>query len=1014
MDPASKPIAKLQPAARGHRARLSGVALIFLAGLAAAAIVPHAADAVNADWTPEFATTSDGVREIALTHNGEALGMAYRFLGSNAVGFSLRTAGCAAGATGCWVEKSAVAVPAASTPTNLHIVGMGGAKWLIFYLDGTSHLWDALSTDNGATWSQVGIDTGNTVAEYDADAITATKVAVAECAGSQAIYRNSPDGGVTWPSTGAQRLDDNVGNPSGSGATSSTTCRSITGGTGNGGLVGASSIALTANGDGTATVAYKGGNEFTFYTRSTGTSDAFWSPPYYNGGACPSGCGEVDGGTTSISWATNGIGSGTSLGHMVAFAHNNDPLPMMFQDVNCPQTTPGTTIEAIFLGRGDNAETGGTCGNFSPSSGVFHQVGSSGCSTESYTKYLRMAGNRLHNFIQAYGHTTLCSGVGFEINLKTGVTGAWANTFTDPSQTSIYDVDMTDNFSYAAFQDTRNGGQIKVVQAASPTAPNTNLQPAALTTTSMTVSGFDVDPMDRVVLARTTAGAASSIRAFDPQTLAQQGASPVANGCNKVDGVMAYSQDPPGIGYTGFLDCTVSSTQTNFFKIRNVQLGNPDQSDTVCSDFCDFDLQTQTGGAVCPGSTTNTLPGGSTQIGNIVAAPISWRSGYNGDGTTFSGSHATGDSALIAFAYTDTGNGNVGLWAINQINNVSPDESCGVSVAFGGPTATKELCTWRAPDGLDYMTAVSDSASGLTWRTNIGLVPVTAGDGGAQGYTQPDVSITQVFPFTSPYNLAVGVACTGQYNYVLTAGGVVAPVKVLGASLGTSPWQVTGAQTYQRGITVNRAGNRLAYTSDTTHIKIVNATTGLVLATLDMPSGTYKDMRLDDQANNLYVAMSTQIARYDLAAAPRVGNQTVSGGNPNGVRGSGSGQCTVTSTGTCGAAGGGTSGPSTSTSTATLCLFCPTDPKTAAFGAKTATFMGVGLVFLATGCTLVLLLILAPKDGRAAIALAGTAVVYVLSSLLGWIFGWIPDWGLFLLMFTLLLASGLVIWLMRR
>lgn len=440
-------------------------------------------------------------------------------------------------------------------------------------------------------------------------------------------------------------------------------------------------------------------------------------------------------------------------------------------------------------------------------------------------------------------------------------------------------------------------------------SPNTSVPTvgaAATTVNTMSLTGFDVDPMDRVVIARASSGGASQVLAFDSNTLQVQGVSPLANGCNKLDGVMAYSQDPPGTGYTGFLDCTVSSGSANFLKIRNVLLGDPDQSDTVCSDFCSFDLQTESGGAVCPGTTSNSLPGGAGMIGNIVAAPISWRAGYNADGGAYTPPHATGDSALIAFAFSDSGNGNVGIWAINQINNVNPNESCGVSVAFGGSAITRQICSWRGDDGKDYMTAVGDTTSGISWRTDISLIPGVGGIGHSAGQAkQPSVAITQVYPHQAPYDKAMGVACAGAYNFILTPGGVVAKVKVLGTGLGPI-WHTTGAAATARGITVSRDGLRVAYTSDATHATIANATTGLVLGTVTMPTGTFKQMFLDDAANNLYIATSTKISRYDLAGA----SAGINSGPPNGVRGMGAQQCTVDSAGVCGPAGG------TSTSTA--------------------------------------------------------------------------------------------------
>jgi hypothetical protein len=400
------------------------------------------------------------------------------------------------------------------------------------------------------------------------------------------------------------------------------------------------------------------------------------------------------------------------------------------------------------------------------------------------------------------------------------------------------------------------------------------------------VLGFDVDPMDRVVLARTGASP-SAIRAYDSSTLSLQGASPVANGCNKQDGVMAYSQDPPGRGYTAFLDCTVDAGQANFLKIRNTLLGNPDQSGTVCTDFCDFDLQTQSGGYDCPGASLNTLPGGAVDIGNVVAAPISWENGV-------SPSSLHPKNALVAFAFTDNGNGNVGAWAIEQNNN-GADDSCGLEVAFGPVGATKEICIWRGEDGKDYLSAVSDTVDGKIWRMDIGRTTQGAEGGGlVNPDTQPSVDLVQIYSHQSPYSRAVGIACAGNYNFILTPGGVVAKVRVLGGSLGTATVLATDAEPANRGLAISRDGKLLAHLINPTQANVIWTSNATVAVVVDLPTGNFKGMRLDDTGRNLYVATTTTIARYDLASTGAVGNQ------PLGTRGQGSNQTCINSAGVLG------------------------------------------------------------------------------------------------------------------
>src|ERR1041385_8343036 len=413
------------------------------------------------------------------------------------------------------------------------------------------------------------------------------------------------------------------------------------------------------------------------------------------------------------------------------------------------------------------------------------------------------------------------------------------------------------------------------------------------------LNGFDVDPFTNIVIARTKDGATStdSIRAFNPLSLSQIGASPVHSGCNyRADGVMAYTEinnQASGRFFTAFADCTSSSASVNRLSIRGGDLNSPDQSGTVCTDFCDFDLETQSNSiasencATSAAGSNNQLSGQTSQIGNIAAVPISWKQGFNPSGLV-------AKNVYVGFAYSTITSGNVGFWVIKQVNQ-NPDFSCGYELPFvPGGTTIAQICTMHytnmtAPSSNDFsgdfIIAGGNNAAGRIWQMSVHNLFTTSGE--AQ---PPILNMEAVGPTLRPNLKAVG--CMNS-NDVITQGSdstiqrmhifpgldYTTPTYINGkphyshtAVVGTAAWSgIPGYSTgINRALAVSQEGNWFAYLKDATTAIVANATNGKTLAYVTMPSGTFESMKLGRNGQTLYIATTTTIARFDIHATTTI------------------------------------------------------------------------------------------------------------------------------------------------
>lgn len=402
--------------------------------------------------------------------------------------------------------------------------------------------------------------------------------------------------------------------------------------------------------------------------------------------------------------------------------------------------------------------------------------------------------------------------------------------------------------------------------------PITSAATSAAFPTGYTLTGFDLDYMQRGPIARLqhTVDNVQKIYAFDPISLGVRGLTPLDNDCTPVrsDGVMSTWQDPPGLSYTGFIDCVVDPTEVDTVRIRDGALEEPSHVGTLCdpavsgdNDFCSVDLTSQSAENCWNNGEINT---DARIIAQVQAIPISWRAFHNEPDSV--------DSVDIGFAYstaaTVSGTGVVGVWVTSQHNDVA-DTSCFDEIPYGGAgnDAAHQICSWHNTlDGNDYITAVSVVNPTVTWRVdfssvrNVGLIHTNLN-------TRAQMSQVGQLPPGM-----VGVACNDFSNSTILMhdDGTVARYRTVGPNIGTKVWAediTDGVTTGVRGVTMSRNGAWGAYLRNDGTWAVINATDGSVLGTGTIPTGNFVDMKLSGNGQDLFIATSTQIQRFHVAPA---------------------------------------------------------------------------------------------------------------------------------------------------
>lgn len=331
--------------------------------------------------------------------------------------------------------------------------------------------------------------------------------------------------------------------------------------------------------------------------------------------------------------------------------------------------------------------------------------------------------------------------------------------------------------------------------------------------------GFHVDDNGQTIITREESGA--TVKTYSGTDLSAKGSFATAD-CNRIDGVMSEGN------VVGFIDCEPVN-DPNFFRIRSDGL-----SAASFESFCfedDIDLDTGDFGHA------DTIQ----ELKEVVNFPIDW---------SFSqGTNAFGQSEhSIAWAFSTfspTNEIGVATLACEPGLSNKGDEA---KINFGG-TVTNICSTLQ--NGIHYIGAAGETTNTKIFRVDFEID------------TADEIAVTiqsaPIWEGTGALANANGIACENNRVLISTVGGTVALIDFLANDV---LWTKTGVDTAQRGVA--HTTNAFSAWKNGGEIEIANLTGGITGTAATPTSGSFKDMEMDDNAQVLFQATSTNITRTTI------------------------------------------------------------------------------------------------------------------------------------------------------
>jgi hypothetical protein len=449
-------------------------------------------------------------------------------------------------------------------------------------------------------------------------------------------------------------------------------------------------------------------------------------------------------------------------------------------------------------------------------------------------------------YVAAYGCSTGTPGL--NVHIKQGPTGTWASSYQAPaiSGPSFVSVDATPSKTFVAYTNSTFVNQVEVIWSNTPT---TNPVYSAVANVPSLV-GFDVDPFDQSVIVRANNASlgGQDIRTYDPTNLHQAGAFHEAN-CNRQGGVA--TRYTAGKLFTSFIDCD-SSNNVNAFRVRDQNLGAPDQSGTPCAgeSFCDIDITGPFGS-----SSSDSPPSNARDLGRMEAAPWDYTLGSTEPNCSACVKHVT-----LSWAYSEINGGHLGIYAITQNKDAQDAAATASQVYAPQGTVIDDFCSWRdTATGKDYVAATRQDGP-----TKVYAASVTEASSTLTHY--PVVSLTGVFLGNGGFDNAVSIGCARDRILVLTADGraVVASIGS-GTSNGHILATFPAPNPVKQSVAISLDGAYGVYAADGIYhyLNLVNFTD---LHQDPIPSPTLYATALDFNAKVQWIATGTQVLRRNVAS----------------------------------------------------------------------------------------------------------------------------------------------------
>lgn len=370
--------------------------------------------------------------------------------------------------------------------------------------------------------------------------------------------------------------------------------------------------------------------------------------------------------------------------------------------------------------------------------------------------------------------------------------------------------------------------------------------------------GFAVDPFDQSAIARLnspTPGTGQDVVSLDPFNLHVSGSFHEA-GCNRVGGVATRYAN--GKATTSFLDCD-SSGAINMIRVRNQNLGPPDQSGTACAGetFCDDNI-------TAPFNSQGP-PSNARDLGDIEAAPWDYTLGSTEPSCALCVKHVT-----LSWAYSEINGGHVGVYAITMNKNLPNAAATATQLYAPQGTVINDFCAWRdTTTRQDYIAATRNDGP-----TKIYRVTVTEQANGLAH--APNAALSLIYNGGGAFDAAVAIGCARDRVLVVTQDGRAVLANVMGQVLASFP----APQGAMRGAAMSLDGAFGVYASGGFYhvLDLINDTETLRIPI--PPSVNLFYTGLDFNAKVLWSATIAGPSRYNIAATLKTQNVPI-GSNRN-------------------------------------------------------------------------------------------------------------------------------------
>lgn len=334
--------------------------------------------------------------------------------------------------------------------------------------------------------------------------------------------------------------------------------------------------------------------------------------------------------------------------------------------------------------------------------------------------------------------------------------------------------------------------------------------------------GFDVSPTGNSLITRDgTSGV--SIHSYAAFTLASLYTT--GTGCTTTDRVLASDRT-----LIAFVTCDTGTGVSDLLKTRTTVGGTPPYANCPDCPADSADLSFDE----WPSPSDSSL----NEISELLSFPLSFE-----QRSCFSGGCSFAQKNYAAYAWSST-DGTIG---VNSFTVNDPGFNGGFSdeVSFSG-------------SGVDQMCAV-------TWSGNNFLMGVRSGVSTAvyrvtMGFTDDELDATITGPQTFPS--AVGIGCAEDRIILAMNSGT--EVRMYNLTTGAQVWSITGlVLATSRSVAFSNNGDWCAYVT-TTAIIVCDASDGSSLASLTLPSGTHKGVKMSRAGQFLWYATDDNLAVWDI------------------------------------------------------------------------------------------------------------------------------------------------------